>query len=187
MSRKKPAKMRTKTHKKIHKGSGFTKVFPVIVVVLVLVAIGLGVFTFKDSLSLFWFRSIRPQIVRRIPQPTPTPRPIPHGKISFSVGGSNITGPRFGNGYLDPYDPAVKTNQIVRINVTSATPVVSVYGVMQSDHKSQNFPFTLVSGTETQGEWEGKWLVNDTYLYNYSLEIHAINARGSNLVGMTLR
>jgi hypothetical protein len=187
MSAKKPAHTRVKTLKKTHRRSGFTKVFPVIVAVLVLIVIGAGVATFKDSLSAWWRTNITIQLKRRTPQPTPTPRPIPHGKISFTVGGNNIQGPRFSAGFLDPYDPAQKTEQTIQVDITSSAPVVSAWGIMMSDHKTQSFPFTLTSGTTTQGTWQGKWMVNDTYLYTYTLEIHAVGANGSNMTGITLR
>jgi len=190
MLRHKSAKTRGSTRKNTPKRSGFTRVYPIIVAVLILVAVGLGIVTFKDSVSLFWFRTvrnIRGQIIRRTPQPTPTPRPIPHGKISFSVSGNNIQGPRFGAGFLDPYDPAQKTDQIIQVDVSSSVPVVSVYGIMISDHRKQQFPFVLGAGTTLQGTWKGIWQVNDTYLYNYTLEIHALSAQGSNMTGITLR
>jgi len=187
MLRNNPAKARKKNHRHATKRAGFTKVYPILVAVLVLIAVGLGALTFKDPLTDWWNQNVRSQIVRRVPQPTPTPRPIPHGKIDFSVTGNNIQGPRFSTGFLDPYDPAQKTDQIIQVNISSSAPVASVYGVMISDHRKQQFPFTLVAGTASQGTWKGIWNVNDTYLYTYTLEIHASGANGTNMAGLSLR
>jgi hypothetical protein len=187
MVHKKSAKTPGNIHKYTHTRSGFTGMFPIVVAVLVLILVGLGTYTFKDSVSLWWNTTIRPQIVRRTPQPTPTPRPIAHGKQSFNASGGTTVGPRFMGGSLDPYDPAKGTKQTISIQVSSATPVTSIYGKMISDHAQTTVQLTRVSGTDYNGTWQGIWTATDTYLYNYGLGIYASNINGTNKIEMTLR
>ena len=185
MVRKKPAKSHARNH--THKHSGSTKVFPIIVAVLVLIVIGAGYYTFKDSLILFWRETIRAQIVRRIPAPTPTPHPIAHGVISYS-GGGNVSGiPRYTNITFNPYDPANNTQQVITVNISSDTPVNSFYAILQSDHHSNMIKFALTQGTNTSGTWQGTWTVNDTYLYNYELDLYGTNNAGTNKAQLMLR
>ncbi len=120
-------------------------------------------------------------------KPTPTPRAIPHGKIGFSVGGSKPNAPTFGRGYLDPYDPAKGTTQIISIELTDKTGVLEVTGTAITDHGQQPVTFSLAEGTAQKGRWEAKWVINDTYLYTYNLKIVAKNAATKDTVEITLR
>jgi hypothetical protein len=181
------ARKKSTAHRGLRNRSGSTRLFPVIVAILLLLLVGGVLFTFRDNIYSLYRNTIRAQIRRRVTQPNPPPRPIPHGKMDFTISGNNIRGPRFTKGTLDPYDPALNTSQTIRISVVSGTPVTELYGTMLSDKKSSKIPFKLTEGTATQGVWQGVWLVNDSYLYNYTLIIFAINSAGSNSVTVTLR
>ena len=120
--------------------------------------------------------------------PTATPRPIPHGKIGFTVGQSDKTVPLFGRGFIDPYDPAKGATQTVTIAVKYTKPVTKVTVVLKTDNNiSQPYPFKLISGSDTEGEWQGSWQITDTYLYTYALVFNAESSNKSGSVEVTLR
>lgn len=120
--------------------------------------------------------------------PTPTPRAIPHGKWGFGVGQSDQTVPQFRRGFIDPYDPAKGGTQTVTINVRHSTSVNKVSAVLKTDHTiSQSYPFKLISGSNTNGQWQGSWKVEDTYLYTYALVLKAESSNKSASVEVTLR
>lgn len=124
------------------------------------------------------------------PSPTPSPKPIAHGKSGFLISlGSNVKGPRMGKLDIDPYDPAVNSQQKITIEVVDKdNPVSKVYAILQTDNKtSPRHELKLVSGTTTSGNWEGNWTVQDTYLYNYVLTLEAVSLSGTSSVNITLR
>jgi hypothetical protein len=124
----------------------------------------------------------------RIPIPTPTPRPIPHGPADFTISQSDATVPQMRSGHIDPYDPARGTTQKVTITVKHPEPVTSVTAVLKTDHKvSAPIPFTLISGTATDGTWVGSWTVTDSYLFIYKLELRATSGTKIGTVIITLR
>ena len=59
---------------------------------------------------------------------------------------------------------------------------------MKTDHVvSRPYPFKLISGTNTDGQWQGSWKMDDTYLYNYLLTLTAESANKSATIEITLR
>lgn len=114
---------------------------------------------------------------------TRTPRPIPHGKVEFSVSvGKNSVGPRMSQGFIDPYDPELGTIQTLVIEV--AEPVEKVTATLITDNKtSQEYQLKKVKGTT----WMGRWKMKDSYLYKYVLTIKAIGPNGTSKVDITLR
>ncbi len=122
------------------------------------------------------------------PFPTPTPRPIPHGKTGFSVSQADKTKPQFGRGNIDPYDPSQGSKQTVTISVKDEQPITQVTAILKTDNVvSQPYPFQLISGSTTDGQWQGSWTVDDTYLYIYNLVLEATSSRGQSTVEITLR
>lgn len=120
--------------------------------------------------------------------PTSVPKPLgSHGKTTFTIGGGNITEPQFSQGYLDPYDPKQNGKQTVSIMVSYTQPVTRVQATLKTDHKAKIYPLTLVSGTPTNGRWEGTWTVSDSYFYTYNMDIQAESGSVSSRVELTLR
>ena len=119
---------------------------------------------------------------------SPTPRPIPHGKIGFTVSQSDKTKPQFGKGFIDPYDPAKDQLQIVTIGVKDEQPVTQVTAIIKTDKQiSTPLPLKLIGGSDIDGIWQGSWLLDDTYLYTYNLVLTADSTRGQSSVEITLR
>jgi len=122
------------------------------------------------------------------PSPLPSPRPIPHGAKGFTVGQSDKTVPQFSKGSIDPYDPAPGATQTVTINVKHSQPITKITAVLKTDNaSSQPYSFKLVKGSDTNGEWQGSWQVEDTYLYTYALTLNAASASDPASVTITLR
>ncbi|MFA6081343.1 MAG: hypothetical protein WC741_02960 [Patescibacteria group bacterium] len=117
------------------------------------------------------------------PTNTPTPKPIPHGKVEFGVSvGKGTKGPIMSQGSIDPYDPEHGAVQTLTIEVSE--PVEKVVAILATDNKvSQEYKLKKVKGTT----WKGSWRVNDSYLYNYILTIKATGPTGTSKIDYTLR
>jgi hypothetical protein len=154
----------------------------IMLVILILLSVGAYMYTRRTTVVSTLSRVPTPTI-----KPTPTPRSIPRGKIGFSVGGSIPNAPAFGRGYLNPYDPAKGATQVISIEVNDTTAVTSVTGIMKTDNGQQPLTFSLVEGTAQKGNWQATWIVQDTYLYTYELDMVAKNAITSDHVEIMLR
>ncbi len=121
------------------------------------------------------------------PTPKPSPRPIPSGKKTFSVSSGKKTGPQFQGGAIDPYDPTMKGTQTISVTIVSTKPVTTATLTMQTDTKTKKVPMEIVSGTSTNGVWEGTWTVDDSYLYTYVATITVTDGTESNKIDLTLR
>ncbi len=121
------------------------------------------------------------------PSPLPTPRPLPHGKHGFTVQGGNRNAPQFGRGFLDPIDPQKNTQQGIIISASNSVPIDSVTAIIKTDNKETSIKLSVSEGTNTNGTWTGSWTVNDTYLYNYIVQIIAKAGNEEQNVELTLR
>lgn len=153
---------------------------------LMVVMLSLGVYLYINKAILLPF--LANNQVTIAPTPTPTPRPIPHGAKGFTVSQTDRTVPQMSRGSIDPYDPERGATQTVTVAVKHKQPVTEVTAVLKTDHAvSSPFPFTLTSGTSTNGEWQGSWQVTDTYLYKYALVLEATSGTKTAKVEITLR
>lgn len=120
--------------------------------------------------------------------PTRVPNPIPHGKIPFSVSSGEKTGPQFGTGFIDPYDPKEGQMQTFSLRVKDDKGVNSVEITMSLDGGVKTtFSLRLVEGTKNAGRWEGSWQVKGSYLYMYDATVKANGGSGTSSVTITLR
>lgn len=121
------------------------------------------------------------------PTPTPTPRAIPSGKHGFSISTSQ-NGPQFSRGFLDPYDPAIGTKQVITLQLTDTKPIQKAWITIQTDHKtSKPIYFQKTDGSEQSGEWQATWTVDDSYLYTYAMTFFAQSANGVSSVPALFR
>jgi cytoskeletal protein RodZ len=167
------------------------KWFPLLLVFLLLYgALNVGVYLcatkgFGGKLMQFLHPYGTPALT---PTPTPTPRPIPHGPTDFTTSQSDKTVPQLREGLIDPYDPAKGATQTVTIRVIHTQPVTKVTAVLKTDHAvAAPVPFALISGTATDGKWQGSWQITDTYLYTYVLELEATSGTKTGSTVITLR
>lgn len=123
-----------------------------------------------------------------IPTPTPTPTLLLHGKETYTISqGPEVKGPKITRAVIDPLDPQTGQNQTVTVKVNHQAPVLSVGLKLTTDNKNKTFPLTRISGTDTDGEWQGSWIMEDTYLYNYLMEITAKTTADQSSVMLTIR
>ena len=145
-----------------------------LVILLVLYFSRKGIITFYNDLTSIESdkrSKLAPTIAST---PTPTPRPIPHGKTSFSVGQGDKTVPQFGRGFIDPYDPVQGGMQTIQIAIKHNKPITKVTVILTTDKDiSQPILLKLVTGTNTDGQWQGSWKMTDSYLYTYKVELNA--------------
>lgn len=158
--------------------------FSILFVVLILLLVFYFSSKQKPNLTKSGPTSIESDKREKIPPTnTPTPKPIPHGKVEFTVStGKNSTGPRMRKGSIDPYDPDLGATQTFTIDVDE--PVNKVIAILTTDNKvSSEYQLKKTTGTT----WQGSWKVNDSYLYKYKLTIKAVGPNGTSKVGITLR
>jgi hypothetical protein len=170
--------------------SGFKQAISILLVLALAVALWIFLtkqtVTTREELQIIQSKPT-PAVTLKIP-PAPSPRPIPHGKIGFSVGQADKTGPQFGRGDIDPYDPPQGSKQTVTISVKDEQPIIQVTAILKTDNTiSQPYSFQLISGSVTDGQWQGSWTIDDTYLYTYNLVLEATSSRGQSTVEITFR
>jgi len=99
-----------------------------------------------------------------------------------------MKGPRMGAGSIDPYDPAKGGKQQVTIEIGDKTPIQKVVAILKTDNKtSPAVELKPLNGATNQGNWQGEWIVDDTYLYTYILTIRATSASGTSYTDILLR
>lgn len=121
------------------------------------------------------------------PTPTPTPTKLVHGKDTYSVSGGGGSGPSISEVTFDPLDPAVGSTQIISVKVSDPTAVLSVIVNVRTDTKTTTVELQRVNGTEIGGTWEGRWIVPETYLYNYIPTVIAKSNSGETKIPITIR
>ena len=120
--------------------------------------------------------------------PTSKPRQIPSGKTEFNIGQSDKTVPQLSKGSIDPYDPSKGSTQVITIKVKNDQPVTKVTAILKTDNNTSNsYPFKLITGTDTDGEWQGSWTVENSHLYTYELTLNAVSSNGTGTITTTLR
>jgi len=103
--------------------------------------------------------------------PLPSVVPLPHGKQEWKFShGNQVTGPKVQGAVVDPLDPSENKTQTVSISVADDSPVLGAVAKIFTDNKQITRPLKLVSGSPTDGIWQGSWELNDTYNYVYHID-----------------
>jgi hypothetical protein len=121
------------------------------------------------------------------PTPTPTPRAIRQGKEIYTISSSSHVGPSIWQATIDPHDPKVGERQTMTVSVRSKLPIESVIVNLKSDNTTTIYPLTLLSGSPTDGVWQGSWDIADTVLYAYVATVHASDGKNTSSVDITMR
>lgn len=140
----------------------------------------------KFSLKKLSFKKALPS-PNPSPLPKSSPRPIPHGRKSFSISGGKKTAPQFIKGEIDPCDPEKGAIQRFRIELKSQTPILAVKATVITDQRQTEVPLEQTSGDASSGVWEGQWQVNDSYNLTYRIKLEAADQRGTQRVTITLK
>jgi len=108
--------------------------------------------------------------------------PPASGAQTYDVTSDSTVNPKFTTVTLDPLDVQIGGVQVVTAGVTGVDgdPVTSVTGSFLTDNQTTGpVSFSLISGTNIEGTWQGSWTMNDTYCYNYGADITATSSSGS--------
>lgn len=132
-----------------------------------------------------------PTVTLNPPTKTPTPQPIipiASGKQIYNVSrGSGSSGPAITQVTLDPLDPKIGETQVVSVKIEHKVPVQSVSVTIRGDTSQFPYNLTLKEGTPTSAVWEGSWVVDYTYDYDYQAVVEAKDATEATQVTLTFR
>jgi LysM repeat protein len=124
--------------------------------------------------------------------PPPTPPPpscqdqYPSGAQTYSVTTKTI--PKIYQIVVDPLDVEYLASQTVKTSVkANGSPITSVSGQAITDTKTVNFTLNLISGSQTDGVWQGTWVLQDSICQNYQISITAISNSGTSKVVLTFK
>jgi hypothetical protein len=54
--------------------------------------------------------------------------------------------------------------------INDSSPVLGAVATVYTDNKQISHPLKFVSGSSTEGVWQGSWEVNDSYNYVYYID-----------------
>jgi hypothetical protein len=69
--------------------------------------------------------------------------------------------------------------QTVTLKVTNAAPVTGVSVGVVTDNKTDLHALSRISGSDTNGVWEGSWRINDSYVQTYGLALNLTSTTGT--------
>lgn len=121
------------------------------------------------------------------PSPSPTPISLAPGDGIYNVAHPKGSGPRIRSVTFSPLD--IQENKLLRIHVTlsSDSPVVQVFGSLQSDTQSTELIFTKTGQENTEETWSTELTVKDNLLYRYVLSVVAQNRNDETTVTVAPR
>jgi LysM repeat protein len=131
------------------------------------------------------------------PPPTPAPPPsppppscqnqYPSGAQTYSVTTKTI--PKIYQIVVDPLNVDYLASQTVSVSIsdTNGNPITQVSGQAITDTKTINFALTLISGSQTDGVWQGSWVLQDSICQNYQIAITATSQSGTSKVTLTFK
>jgi LysM repeat protein len=126
------------------------------------------------------------------PPPPPSPPP-PSCQGQYPSGAQTYTGttktlPKIYQIVVDPLDVEYLASQTVKTSVkANGNPITSVSGSAITDSKTVNFTLNLISGSETDGVWQGSWVLQDSICQNYQIAITATSDSGTSKVVLTFK
>lgn len=117
--------------------------------------------------------------------PTPTkkpPKPILSGYQEFNIQNTKKVGPIPYYISFNPYDPKINSNQTVTIKLRALNPVQKVtYRINTDNAQTEPIDLKLISGKPTDGQWQGDFVINDTYDETFYMVFEAIDAQNQTL------
>jgi len=99
--------------------------------------------------------------------PQPSVVPIAQGRQIYSITNKG-PGPLITPAVIDPFDPKKGEVQTFEIAASHDQPINEISVVLRTDNGETTYPLTLVSGSETNGQWKGSWTTNDTHDHIYT-------------------
>ncbi len=125
---------------------------------------------------------------RRLQETRNKPKRLAQGKQTFEVSGSNRQqGPTITQVTIDPYDPAIGTQQTVQVLITGTSPLLTVRATLVTDNGERVYPLMLSSGQPLSGTWSNSWTTTETHDVTYLLKITASDGKTDDSVTLTIR
>jgi LysM repeat protein len=128
------------------------------------------------------------------PPPPPPPPPAgppscqgqyPSGVQTYSVATKTI--PKIYQIVVDPLNVNYLASQTVSVSISDTNPITQVSGQAITDTKTVNFTLNLISGSQTDGVWQGSWVLQDSICQNYQIAITATSQSGTSKVTLTFK
>ena len=129
------------------------------------------------------------------PPPPPPPegwpvvcsRPFASGERRFL--GTSVDNPKITEIIINPLDVNQFATSTVSVKAieTAGYLITEVRGEARTNTMSFPFSLELISGSETNGTWQGSWYNEDKYCQNYTLAITAASLSGVSEVVLTFR
>jgi hypothetical protein len=90
---------------------------------------------------------------------------------------------------VDPLNVNYLASQTVSVSISDANgnPITQVSGQAITDTKTVDFTLNLISGSQTDGVWQGSWVLQDSICQNYQISITAISNSGTSKVVLTFK
>ena len=104
--------------------------------------------------------------------------PLPSGRQRYFFS-NNPNSPQIYEAIINPLDVHVGDTQIMTISVRDTVyAITSVTAAIETDNSVRNEILSLISGTESDGTWQGSWVVVDTHSATYRTTFTATNSKG---------
>jgi LysM repeat protein len=126
-----------------------------------------------------------------LPPPPSTPPPpscqdqYPSGAQTYT--GTTKTPPKIYQIVVDPLNVNYLASQTVSVSISDTNPITQVSGQAITDTKTVNFTLNLISGSQTDGVWQGTWVLQDSICQNYQISITATSNSGTSNVVLTFK
>jgi len=140
------------------------------------------------TILAIFFPSFLSQLTNRLLQPFPQaqkenvatpaePRivPLATGKQIYNISGGTKGGPLMTQAVIDPLDPKSSQIQTFTLKANNLKPIVEIKAIVITDNEEKVNYLKLVSGTSTDGVWQGSWRITDDYDYTYQISLIAKN------------
>jgi prepilin-type N-terminal cleavage/methylation domain-containing protein len=113
--------------------------------------------------------------------------PLASGEQIFAV--TTPDNPKITEIVINPLDVNQFATQIVKVSIqeTAGKPIIQATGEAKTNSMSFPFELSLISGTDTDGIWQGSWYNEDEYCENYMLIITASSQSGTSKVELTFK
>jgi LysM repeat protein len=126
------------------------------------------------------------------PSPPPPSPPPPSCQDQYPSGAQTYTGttktpPKIYQIVVDPLNVNYLASQTVSVSISDTNPITQVSGQAITDTKTVNFTLNLISGSQTDGVWQGSWVLQDSICQNYQISITAISDSGTSNVVLTFK
>jgi LysM repeat protein len=128
------------------------------------------------------------------PSPPPPPPPPPSCQDQYPSGAQTYSGttktiPKIYQIVVDPLNVNYLASQTVSVSISDANgnPITQVSGQAITDTKTVDFTLNLISGSQTDGVWQGSWVLQDSICQNYQISITAISDSGTSNVVLTFK